>query len=361
MGVIERLATAAARHGAISLLLAAYVVLSATELVRILLYDGPRTYEAGFYPVEKLSVPTGRTDFRWTRGTTGELLSPLYGPVVRIPVFVARSDAPTEGVQVDISVGGHVADTVVVYAGQWQTLDYYAPVMLGHDPWREDAEAMSLEGFAVLGPVRLQAPFRRPRLIQGGAPDYVRVLTGWHAPPGPPSVWFRFHTDNTFVPAELAMEPGGDRRELGVGIGELLWLSEFPARGIGLHRWEEDGQGRFVWTKGRASLRVRRARAGRTLRVSLSAPPDPNPEPLAIAMYWNAELLETRTLAAVQGWVDVDLLPPAGLPGQPPGVLTVDVSRTWNPARAGVSVDGRDLGVAIRAPRWLRPVEVVEP
>jgi hypothetical protein len=168
-------------------------------------------------------------------------------------------------------------------------------------------------------------------------------------------VWFDFEVPTTFVTAAASGEGGTDRRELGVGVGELLWLEELPADGIGLHGWEEGAEGRFAWTKGRASLRVERSESSRLLlRVTLRPPPDPSPEPLTIGFYWNADFIETQVLQPGQGWTDIDLLLPEPSDGESAGVLTVNPSRTWGPGRAGVSTDGRELGIAIRSPHWGR-------
>lgn len=351
VGVIERLASVAKQNRVLSAMLVVYLVMSAAELVRVRLFDRPRSFEADFYPAETARLPRGDRVFRWTRGNGGALLRPLYGQIVRIPLFLPRPDLTAEGIRVEISIDGHGGDVVTVYAGGWQTFDYYLPALLGTDAWSDDPAAMKLDDFAVLDPVDAEGSFLRPRSIWRRPPDFVQVFTGWHRQPGPPSVWFRFHTDSTFVPAVVSGESGGDRRELGAGVGELLWLAELPPEGVGLHGWEEDLDGRFAWTKGRASLRVMREGAAKVLRVRMRPPPDPDPEPREVRLYWNADLVDRRAVG--QGWTDIDLLLPARLEGESAGVLTVDVSRTWSPARAGVSVDGRELGVAISQPRWL--------
>ena len=335
-------------HRVISGVLAAYLLLSAVEIVRVLLYDRPREYDAGMFQPETAQREEGPRRFAWTRGGRADLLRPLWGPVMRIPLYVAHPDPPEGGVTVRLYVGEELFDEAQISNG-WHRRDYFLPPILGSDPWEANAAGMSLAGVAELDVVAGDEPFLRPRWILQRRPDYVRVFTDWHRQPGPSSVWFQIETSETFVPAEHT--DTSDRRELGIGVGELLWLPELPADGIGLYASESHEGEPFRWARQRASLKVAAAPAGVISLVfpARVATPDVSDRPVEVVFYWNTDLVDTVSFGDLE-WrtVRLDGLADAGRGG----VLTAVSSRTWNPAAAAVAPDNRDLGVALGEPRW---------
>lgn len=219
---------------------------------------------------------------------------------------------------------------------------------------------MSLEGVAELEPVAGEEPFLSPRWVLRRKPDYIRVFTDWRVPVGPPSQWFRVQASETFVPANY-VDPSTittrqqrrslDRRELGVGVGEILWLQELPPDGLGFYGWETDAGQSFRWSRNRASWPIAAAPTGSEALLFRAriASPDAAEHPVTVTLYWNAH--EVAAESFIDGnWRQIQL---ASLPhSNEPGVLSVVVSPTWNAMRAGVGADGRDLGVALSEPRW---------
>ena len=69
-------------------------------------------------------------------------------------------------------------------------------------------------------------------------------------------------------------------------------------------------------------------------------------EPVVVKILGDGELLRYAEFEDY-GWKHV-VLGVEELEGK--GIITYEVSRTWNPKRMGVSGDGRDLGVAVGIP-----------
>ena len=348
---IDGLKVVARQHKVLAALLSLYLALSAVELVRILNFDRSREYDAGFYPWEEVQIDGALRRYEWTRGDTGYILRPLWAPVVRIPLYLSRYELPPEGVTVRLYTDERLFDEVVLDAPGWHERDYYLPAVLGADPWGAGDPRMSLEGVAELDPVLGSEPFLRPRSVLQPVPDYIRAFTEWHSPPGPPSQWFRVEVSDTFVPSEHA--DTADDRDLGIAAGEILWSSGVPPEGLGFFPWEDLGGERIRWTGGwafapeRASAPANGRPRGRFRLRTAST--DATTDPVRVAVYWGSDrvaLLELHNTA----WQDAEFRLPAG--ASLDGVLSIRSSRTWNPGRAGLSQDNRQLGVAVTPVRW---------
>ncbi|HJO02379.1 MAG TPA: hypothetical protein QGG47_00235 [Acidobacteriota bacterium] len=344
----------------LSALLGAYLLLSVVELVRVALYDRPREYEVGFYQTERVNLPEGPREFRWTRGDSGGIVRPPWGPVMRIPIYYSHPELPEGGISVRLYVGDTLFDERHLDHNGRYRFDYYLPPILGFDPWRQDPRRMSPAGVAELEPVAGDEPFLSRRWVTRRTPDYLRVFTGWGAPAGPASQRFRVEASETFVPADYVdvgtiatrqQRPLLDQRVLGVGAGEILWLRQLPPEGLGFYGTETDDEQPFRWSAGRGSWPIAAAPPGSDallfrLRV---ASPDAGERPVSVALYWNADAVGSESFSDGR-WRQIRLraLPQAS----EAGVLSVVVSRTWSAMRAGVGADRRELGVAVSEPRW---------
>lgn len=352
---LERFKSTVRAHKVLSAVLGAYLALSAVELVRILLYDRPRDYDAGFYQWETTQGPAGGArEFHWTRGGEAYVLRPLWGPVVRFPLYLAHPSLPPEGVRVSLAIDGRVFHEQVLEVNGWHLLDLYLPAAMGTNPWSETPVEMALQGAGELRPVEGEEPFGQVAWTLAPVPDYIRVFTEWRRPPGPPSLWFELRVQPTFRPDDYAETD--DDRELGVGLAELLWMRKLPDEGIGFHSWEQEGDRAFRWSRGWATapvaIDVPAALAGSAEGTFWVRAADPGAaeRPVTMRAWWGTRPLPEITLADT-AWHPVRLRTE---PRQRLGALSVSVDRTWSPARAGVSGDARELGVAVSRIEWER-------
>ncbi len=341
-------------------LLGAYLLLSAMELVRVVLFDRPQEYAAGFYQTERLSLPEGPREFRWTHGDAGHIVIPAWGSVMRIPIYFSHPQLPEGGIAVRLYVNETLFDEQRLDHNGRYRFDYYLPPILGVDPWKQDPPSVSLEGAAELEPVVGEEPFMRPRSLLRRTPDYIGVFAEWHEPPGPPSQRFRIEASETFVPADY-LDPSSiatrqqqfslDRRVLGVGVGEFLWQSNLPSEGLGFYVTEYGGGQPYRWSSGRASWPIAAAPQGSETLLfrARTAAPDAGARPVTVTFYWNADAVASETFSD-GSWRQIRLESPPR--ASEPGVLSVAVSRTWNALRAGAGEDRRDLGIAVSEPRW---------
>lgn len=297
-------------------LLIVFAALSVIEMARLAVFASPGDAEVGLYDTERAPSPRGRrlTEFRWTAGTAALLRRPA-GPVLTLPFYAGRPDLSDRRVSTTVSADGHELDRVTFTESGWQERTYYLPPVVG-----EMFEA---------------------------APDGVLpVATGWlelrpWAAPDPRPLWLTLVTTPPVVPASIGA--GDDRRELGIGLGELRWSDRLPEEGVGFHPVETSADGvRFRWT---SRLWASRPLAGGGMELAVRADhPDLEAAPVEVALYWNERRIGT-VLLADHAWRSVPLT--AELVGSAAGVLSLRVDRTWSPAAAGTSSDARQLGVAV--------------
>ncbi len=336
----------------VAVLAGAYLLLSAAELTRALLFERSSELNVGLYPPERVVLPEGERVFSWTRGDSGSVKRPLWGPVVRVPVYLAHPQPAADGTTLALlNEDDAVLDTRALTANGWHRLDYYLPPLLGADPWRDQPATMQIDDLGRLAGALGEAPFMRAQRTHQPSPDYLRVFTGWNPRPGPPAFWLTFAAGSTFVPSDY-LDVADDRR-LGVGIGHLLWMPELPPQGLGLFAWETHEDEPFRWAGARASMPVPPSppNAGGLAFRMRPADPDATERPVRAELYWQERRIESIELSDA-GWVDVTLELNRFPDTTVGGVLTIYASRTWNPARAGVAADDRDLGVAITEPAW---------
>ncbi|MFO7600173.1 MAG: hypothetical protein R6X27_10245 [Candidatus Desulfacyla sp.] len=89
-----------------------------------------------------------------------------------------------------------------------------------------------------------------------------------------------------------------------------------------------------------------RGREGKDVVFFRCGHPDIEEKPVVVKMFGDGELLRYLEVGDYD-WREVVF---EGEELKEGGVLTIEVSRTWNPKRMGVSEDGRDLGVAVVIP-----------
>jgi O-antigen ligase len=141
--------------------------------------DEYASHAAGVYawetgPSDETAPPGAR--FRWTRARAA-LREPIRGPVVSVPIYLARPDLPERHVTLSVTVNGREVPPVSLTRNGWQALTYDLRTVLGEPNWRAQAAITLL--LTVSPPV---------------------------------------------VPAEVG--ESSDARELGIGLGELQWPSE---------------------------------------------------------------------------------------------------------------------------------------
>ena len=195
----------------------------------------------------------------------------------------------------------------------------------------------------------------------------------------------------TWNPKESGIN--ADNRDLGVAVGEPRFLDTLPKDGIGFYPWEKWGGGeipgwpkdkekRFRWTGKQASRLTSdfglcnikdpsridstlvdanlRGRDGRQtpdmgdqgkdgvnrMVFLMCGHPDIEKAPVLVRILGDGLLLRHVEFED-HGWKKV-AVKETELEGKK--VITFEVSRTWNPRRLGVSMDERDLGVAVAVP-----------
>ena len=127
-------------------------------------------------------APEGKR-FRWTRARAA-LREPVRGAVLTVPLYLARPDIPARAVTLRVTVGGVTAAPVTLATNGWHVLTYDLISLLGEARWRSD-----------------------------------------------PTITCEFRVSPWVVPAEFG--PSDDTRELGVGLGEVLWSGARPGSGDG--------------------------------------------------------------------------------------------------------------------------------
>jgi len=276
--------------------------------------------------------------FRWTAGDA-QLVEPLGGAVVTIPLYVARPDIPESGIEVVLSVDDQPIERLRLHEAGWHRFTYSLPTLLGGD-LGQAARRAGESGASSSSP--------DDSATEGGAAGGLRELRPWHRPDTGPSVRFGIVVEPPFVPA-ATLDGSRDARELGIGLGRLQWSARLPQGDAGFYDWEQfiDGR-RFRWTRRQASTSLKTA--GPIAVLSLRADnPDIDARPVEVSVFWDERLVGEITLRG-RSWVDAEIEIGAATGSE--GVLSVRVGRTWVPAQAGVSGDPRVLGVAMTEVGW---------
>jgi hypothetical protein len=294
-----------ARHYKILITLLALLLTGGYVYKLCWIHKGADAFEYGYYDYENWKE--GKMRWTWRRGGMRvKATSDLF--LINVVAQPHNSKGP-DGLTFKIFLDGEMLDSVHFFNGGSRNLYYYMPHIEGKD------------------------------------------------------VEIRTEVDRTFNP--LRMKINADGRELGVAVSPITFLKIMPKDGVGFHQWETWGggkvpgwpesiAGRFRWTGIRASMlstdypSTINTKTYRTKQPSMTlflmcAHPDIDKNPVILKILSDNELLKQETFVDRQ-WRKV-LIEPAVLNNSK--TLTFQVNRTWNPKLAGVSEDGRDLGVAI--------------
>lgn len=140
-------------------------------------------------------------------------------------------------------------------------------------------------------------------------------------------------------------------------LAERYGLSEYALdRGVERYKgfynrenWGRDGN--FRWS-GRQSEIVL-SRPGRVRFDIACFAPGLERRPLTLEVSLNGKPLDSHTFSKAGKITQTYDVPPGD--GQGENILRFRVSRVWNPRREGLNSDARILGVAVSAPRYLKP------
>lgn len=258
--------------------------------------DHPGISEYGHYEYDR---EIG-SKMRWTAKTSGVR---VYGesPVIGLSAYAAPDNIGPEGLKLSIFVDDQLLDCVSFVESGKKFLYYYVP---------------SIEG--------------RNAVI-------------------------KTQVDHTFNPYRLGLT--GDlkkNRVQGVAVSPVTFLRIMPTDGLGFYDWQtfegdevpyglQKAAHRFRWTGMQASMNLQKEfRDGGSLFLMCSHPHIER-DPVDVEIMHDGELLRRETFADHK-WKTVVIEPQEIKVAE---VLTLRVSRTWNPRLEGVSHDGRDLGVAV--------------
>ena len=331
----ERISTYIHQHPWLATIVALYLLLSGIEVTRNLLLARPLDgQDAGFSSWQEMQgedlAATGPILFRWAESRSS-MVRPVHGPVLGLLVIVSG----TEPAPVTFAIDGQVIDAYSLTGAGAYSFRYYLPPILGAKTWSAVEEILAQQA--------------RTRAAAANGPWLARwqELRPWHLPPEPPTIG---------IETALASAPDGpaggadvDGRRAGIGIASVEWLDEVPAGGAGFHPPETDVDGiEYRWTRRWASLPLSLRAREAVVRIR-AIHPDIARLPVAVDFFWGTEMLRTVSLST-SAWTDVAVRLPAEAARD--GVLSMRTGRTWSPARAGVSADTRELGVAVATVTW---------
>ena len=159
--------------------------------------------------------------------------------------------------------------------------------------------------------------------------------------PGPPKRrHFRLTVSHTWTPADTGTS--GDRRRLGVALGDVSFHPNFPIGSVGLHGLEEWPQiGPVRWMKARASFPLMGEEATKGVHLKLFRHPLAGDRLLIMG-----ERGFEKEVTLKLGWQEVDIPGGALWPGE---ILTLQTDSSFKPKARGNSTDDRDLALALKA------------
>jgi len=328
-------------HPWLTALVCLYLLLSGVELARNLaLADPLDRHDVGFSAWEEVPVPGSERNMvllRWSEPRSA-MLRPVEGTVLSLLLVQSRGEQEAGELPITLSIDGQPLDAYTLSANNAYSFQYYLPPILGPGFWSE-VEARLAER------ARTEAEAEA-----GGWLANWKELKPWRRLPQRPSIWIE-----TAVGSRAGTSASSDssltERHLptGLGIATVEWRNEVPADGIGFHAWETDAEGvEYRWTRRWASLGLQ-ATGSEALVTIRAIHPNIERQPVAVDFFWNGKLRRTVSLSDRE-WTQVAVAPQRGT--DPDGVLSIRVARTWSPATAGVSPDGRELGVAVAGTTW---------
>jgi O-antigen ligase len=161
-----------------------------------------------------------------------------------------------------------------------------------------------------------------------------------------------FEVSRTWNPRKYGIN--ADTRDLGIGISPLKILKGFPKEDVGFYPyenwktkpigWPKEKPLKIRWAGIRASIKIKKEdkRRGMILYVLASHPDLSDQRPVTLKICGDS--IELKVLNLKKFWQEVKLEPKQLINLE---VLTFQVNRTWNPKSSKISLDNRDLGVAI--------------
>jgi O-antigen ligase len=162
---------------------------------------------------------------------------------------------------------------------------------------------------------------------------------------------FRIVLNQTFNPHELGLSD--DRRDLGVAISELEFIEEIPKAGIGFYApeistgeipgWSREAPPEYRWTGKRALMNLDSGFVKGITLFLLCAHPEVATFPVELRIMGNGRVIRDEMFEDRE-WRKIHIRQEELNDSE---VLALNVSRTWNPMRDGVSGDNRDLGIAV--------------
>lgn len=252
----------------------------------------PDPFEYGLYAWEQWGGKNDKRKIRWTGRVACQRMT-AETDILGLMIFAAPHNIDERGLELTIYMDEALLDTVHFMGSGSRPLYYYLPGMAGQD------------------------------------------------------VTLKMKVSKTFNPSKLGINT--DTRDLGVAVSPVTFLRIMPADGVGFHAWESTGGDsgdlppRFRWTGMRASLNTQvHFTEGGELYL-LCAHPDIDQEPVMVDIMSDSDLIRRETFRN-HDWKKFVITPEEVKDAT---ALTFRVSRTWNPKREGVSIDGRDLGVAV--------------
>jgi putative inorganic carbon (hco3(-)) transporter len=159
--------------------------------------------------------------------------------------------------------------------------------------------------------------------------------------------------NETFNPHKLGFSE--DRRDLGVAISDLEFIDNIPGAGIGFYSseissaeipgWPSEVPSEFRWTGRRALMNMGSSSTNGITLFLLCAHPEVATFPVEFKIMGNGRVIRDEIFRD-KLWKTIRIRNGEIKDSE---VLIFQVSRTWNPKKAGISEDSRDLGIAVAA------------
>ena len=258
--------------------------------------DRPGISEYGHYEYDR-EIGSG---MRWTAKTSGVR---VYGesPVIGLTAYAAAHNIGPEGLKLSIFLDDQLLDCVSFVKSGKKFLYYYLP---------------SIEG--------------RNTMI-------------------------RTQVDHTFNPYRLGLTRDLKKNRVqGVAVSPVTFLRIMPTEGLGFYDWQtfegdevpyglHKAAHRFRWTGMQASMNLQKEFMEGGSLFLMCRHPHIERDPVDVEIMSDGKLLRRETFSDHK-WKTVVIESQEVKAAE---VLTIRVSRTWNPGLEGISDDGRDLGVAV--------------